>query len=106
MPLTGTNGAPNCSTVRPPEGQEASTAVAAGREFCEERKTEEKRGNACCNDCFPSISKEDKGMRAACARRVEGNAAHQENEDAGDESMFTHPVIQCIVISAYTYELS
>ncbi|KAE9166899.1 hypothetical protein PF005_g29009, partial [Phytophthora fragariae] len=41
-------------------------------------------------------------MRAACARRVEGNAAHQENEDAGDESMFTHPVIQCIVISAYT----
>ncbi|KAE9100919.1 hypothetical protein PF007_g15336 [Phytophthora fragariae] len=45
-------------------------------------------------------------MRAACARRVEGNAAHQENEDAGDESMFTHPVIQCIVISAYTYELS
>ncbi|KAE9019502.1 hypothetical protein PF004_g5300 [Phytophthora fragariae] len=28
-------------------------------------------------------------MRAACVRRVEGNAAHQEDEDAGDESMFT-----------------
>ncbi|KAE8981330.1 hypothetical protein PR002_g23863 [Phytophthora rubi] len=28
-------------------------------------------------------------MRAACVRRVEGNAAHQEDEDAGDESMLT-----------------